>query len=111
MISKIKKLLENKENINLEKIIANGAIVIDVRTADEYKGGHIKGSLNIPLSDIKEAMSWLIKDVPTIMCCESGSRSDAAKKILEANGYSKVYNGGSCNDLGKITKGGTCAVK
>jgi rhodanese-related sulfurtransferase len=55
-------------------------------------------------------MSWLIKDVPIIVVCESGSRSAQAKKILEINGYKKVYNGGSCNNLGEIKAGG-CPVK
>lgn len=100
----------NENNKNLEEIIAEGALVIDVRTPGEYKDGHIKGSLNIPMNDIKEAMSWLIKDAPIIVCCASGSRSAEAKKILEANGYEKVYNGGSWNDLGKF-KVGSCPIK
>ena len=98
------------ENINLEEIIKNGALIIDVRTEGEYKNGHIEGSLNIPLDKIEDAMEWLIKDVPTVMCCESGSRSSVAKQILEAHGYTKVYNGGSWNNLGNIKAGG-CPVK
>jgi len=98
------------EDINLEEIIKNGALIIDVRTEGEYKNGHIEGSLNIPLDKIEDAMSWLIKDVPTVVCCESGSRSSVAKQILEANGYTKVYNGGSWNNLGNIKAGG-CPVK
>lgn len=94
----------------MEEIIKNGALIIDVRTEGEYKNGHIKGSLNIPLDKIEDAMSWLIKDVPTVVCCESGSRSSVAKQILEANGYVKVYNGGSWNNLGDIKAGG-CPVK
>jgi rhodanese-related sulfurtransferase len=100
--------MENK--INLENIIAEGAIIIDVRTAGEYKNGHIKGSLNIPLSEIENAMSWLIKDVPIVLVCESGNRSGKAKDILETNGYKKVYNAGSWNNLGEIKAGG-CPVK
>jgi len=100
--------MENE--INLENIVAQGALIIDVRTVGEYENGHIKGSLNIPLSDIENAMSWLIKDVPIIVVCESGSRSGQAKKILEINGYKKVYNGGSWNNLGEIKAGG-CSVK
>lgn len=111
MINKIKKLFGGGEEINLENIIADGAIIIDVRTVGEYDDGHINGSLNIPLGDIEKAMSWLIKDVPIITCCASGNRSAQAKKILEAHGFIKVYNGGSWNSLGKITAGGSCPVK
>ena len=100
--------MENK--INLENIIDNGALIIDVRTNQEYKEGHINGSLNIPLDDIKKAMSWLIKDVPVILICASGGRSAVAQKILEANGFLKVYNGGSWDNLGNIKIGG-CPVK
>jgi rhodanese-related sulfurtransferase len=100
--------MENE--INLKNIIDQGALIVDVRTVGEYENGHIKGSLNVPLSDIEDAMSWLIKDVPIIVVCESGSRSAQAKKILEINGYKKVYNGGSCNTLGEIKAGG-CPVK
>lgn len=96
--------------INLEDIIAHGALVIDVRTVGEFNNGHIKGSLNIPLDNISEAMSWLIKEVPIIVVCESGSRSATAKIILESNGYVKVYNGGSWNNFGKI-KVGACPIK
>lgn len=99
-----------EDEINLENIVAQGALIIDVRTVGEYENGHIKGSLNIPLSNIEEAMSWLIKDVPIIVVCESGSRSAQAKNILETNGYKKVYNGGSWNNLGEIKVGG-CPVK
>jgi phage shock protein E len=99
-----------ENGINLENIIAEGALVIDVRTAGEYKNGHIKGSLNVPLHNIEDAMSWLIKDVPIVVVCESGSRSAQAKEILEANGYTKVYNGGSWSNLGSIKAGG-CPIK
>jgi rhodanese-related sulfurtransferase len=98
------------DNINLEKIILQGAVVIDVRTREEFAEGHIKGSLNIPLDEVSQATSWLIKDVPVVTVCASGSRSEVAKKILERSGFEKVYNGGSWNNLGKIKIGG-CSVK
>ena len=97
-------------NKELESIIVNGALIIDVRTHEEYKEGHINGSLNVPLNDIEKAMSWLIKDVPTIVVCASGGRSAQAKDILDANGYTKVYNGGSWDNFGKITVG-ACPIE
>jgi len=97
-------------NKDLENIIASGAIIIDVRTKEEYEDGHIDGSLNVSLKDIKKATSWLIKDVPTILVCASGSRSALAKEILESSGFTKVYNGGNWNNFGEIKAGG-CPVK
>jgi len=95
---------------DLKNIIAHGALIIDVRTPEEYKEGHIEGSLNIPVEKIGEAMSWLIKDVPVVIVCESGNRSAHAVTILKANGFEKVYNGGSWDSLGDIKAGG-CPVK
>jgi len=95
---------------DIKKIIENGALIIDVRTKDEYKDGHIEGSLNIPLDEISKAMSWLQKDVPTIVVCASGNRSAHAVMVLKANGYEKVYNGGSWNGLSDVKAGG-CPVK
>lgn len=104
------KIKENME-ADLEEIIAGGAIILDVRTKEEYAKEHMKGSLNVPLDEIHDGMSWLLKDVPIITCCASGNRSQTAKEILEANGYEKVYNGGAWNYL-KNTKGvGACPVK
>ena len=102
----------NSEETNLEKVIECGALIVDVRTSEEFNQGHIKGSLNIPLDEIGQAMEWLQKDVPTIVCCASGSRSGAAKQIMEANGFTKVYNGGAWDNLGKMTThAGACPVK
>lgn len=95
---------------DLKDIIEKGALIIDVRTKEEYKTGHIKGSLNIPLNEIDEAMTWLVKDVPVVVLCASGSRSAVAEKILKANGFEKVYNGGSWDSLGNIKAGG-CPTK
>jgi rhodanese-related sulfurtransferase len=95
---------------DLENIIANGALIVDVRTKEEYKEGHIEGSLNIPLDEIGKAMFWLIKDVPMVIVCASGSRSAHAVMILKANGFEKVYNGGAWDSLGNIKAGG-CPIK
>jgi rhodanese-related sulfurtransferase len=96
---------------NLDKIIADGALVLDVRTKEEYAQGHIEGSLNVPLDEINTAMKWLLKDVPIITVCASGNRSKAAKEMLEANGYKKVYNGGAWDSLGNIKVGACPADK
>jgi rhodanese-related sulfurtransferase len=94
------------EKQNLEEIIKTGAIIIDVRTKKEFNRGHIEGSINIPLDQLGDAMSWLQKDIPIIVICASGQRSQAAKGLLDANGYQKVYNGGAWDSLGNIKAGG-----
>lgn len=100
-----------EKEINLEEIISKGAIIVDVRTKEEYAEGCVNGSLNIPLDEISESMSWLLKDVPVVLCCASGSRSEIAKKMLEANGFKMVYNGGAWDNLKNTKGGGTCPIK
>jgi len=96
--------------MDIKNIISKGAIIVDVRTKEEYAQGHAKGSLNIPLDEIQKATSWLVKDVPVVVCCASGARSEEAKNILEAHGFEKVYNGGSCNKLDGLKSGAGCPV-
>jgi rhodanese-related sulfurtransferase len=70
-----------------------------VRTKAEYQGGHIRGSLNIPLQNLQGSLSKIKKDRPVITCCASGMRSGSAKSILKSSGYSEVHNGGSWMSL------------
>ena len=87
------------------KLVADGATIIDVRSAGEYSGGHIKGSINIPLGNLTQNLTKLKKDKPIITCCASGIRSASAKNVLSANGFTQVYNGGGWSGLqSKIAK-------
>lgn len=76
----------------------NNAFLVDVRTKEEYKSGHIKGSLNIPLQNI-ERITQYIKDLntPIFIYCLSGSRSRQAQTILKKMGYTNITNIGGIN--------------
>lgn len=80
-----------------EKIINEGAIVVDVRTEDEYNENHIGGAINIPLDSISGAISFN-PDTPIIVYCETGNRSSQALSKLESLGYTKVYDLGSIDN-------------
>ncbi len=70
-----------------------GAVLLDVRTPEEYRSGHIPGSRNLPLQVIDKAPQILQnKDVPIFVHCLSGSRSRQAAAALGRLGYSKVKN-------------------
>ena len=71
-------------------LIENDAIVIDVRTIDEYNTGHIKDSINIPVDSISSVN--YDKDAVIIVYCASGMRSATAAKTLVDLGYMNVYN-------------------
>ena len=101
MIQLIKKLFGlNANSVDFADLVKNGAQIIDVRTTGEYSGGHIKGSINIPLDQLSKNLNKLKnKELPIITCCASGMRSSSAKGILKANGYQEVHNGGGWMSL------------
>ncbi len=105
MIQAFKNLLGIGPKVNMDELVANGAIIIDVRSRGEYAGGHVKGSINIPLDqlsgDLKKVKS---KDQAIITCCASGMRSGSAKSFLKGQGYTNVHNGGSWMNLRKYSK-------
>lgn len=105
MINTLKQLLGLGPKADYAALMKNGAIIVDVRSKGEYAGGHIPGSINIPLDQLPRNLAKLKdKNKPVITCCASGMRSASAKGILKANGYVEVYNGGSWFSLqSKIT--------
>ncbi len=80
---------------DIAALLAEGAIVVDVRSKQEFDSGHVKGSLNIPLDLIRQNKDQLEKKKkPIILCCASGMRSGSATSILKKKGV-ECYNGGS----------------
>jgi rhodanese-related sulfurtransferase len=76
-------------------LVQNGAVIIDVRSPQEFDNGHIKGSKNIPVNIIQRELNTIKKmGKPIITVCQSGARSGMAKGILKSAGI-EVYNGGS----------------
>lgn len=82
----------------------HGAVLLDVRTSNEYRQGHIQGSRNIPLQNIRKAKNSLQDpDQAIYIYCLSGARSAQAVSELKAMGYTKVKNIGGINSWhGKV---------
>jgi phage shock protein E len=99
MMELLKRLFGAATKENYAELIKQGAIIVDVRSPDEYKSGHIKGSINIPLNNLGNNLSKLKKDKCIITCCASGMRSASAKSILKSNGFNEVHNGGGWMSL------------
>ena len=99
MLQFIKNLLGFGLSVDIQALIENGAKIVDVRTPAEYKDGHIKGSINLPLQTLGSQMNKLKKDEVIITCCRSGSRSGMARRQLQAAGFTQVYNGGPWTNL------------
>ena len=99
MIETIKSLFGSSKT-DFAQLVKDGAIIIDVRSKGEFAGGHIKGSLNIPVGELEKNLGKLPeKNKPIITCCASAVRSGAALSILKSNGYTAVYNGGGWSGL------------
>jgi len=90
----------NKE-VDIATLIGDGALVVDVRTPEEFAGGHIKDALNIPSNGIRQLLSHkkISKDRTIIVYCHSGARSAGARRALISNGYTNVINGGSLHRM------------
>lgn len=82
-------------NPEVQQMLAEGAVVIDVRTPAEFSGGHVAGSKNIPLQELGRRM----KEVkafkkPVVLCCRSGARAGQAQGMLQQAGVACVNGGG-----------------
>lgn len=85
--------------VDFKALTAAGALIIDVRTPEEFRAGHIKQSVNIPLQIIQGKVADLKKkNKPIIAVCRSGARSGTAVGILKSAGI-EAYNGGAWNAL------------
>lgn len=104
MLGFLKNLFSGGPKVNVADWIANGAVIVDVRTREEYRAGHLKNSINIPLNELHNNLSKINKSKPIITCCASGMRSASAKSILKSNGFSEVHNGGGWTSLRSFDK-------
>ncbi|MEI6817088.1 MAG: rhodanese-like domain-containing protein [Bacteroidota bacterium] len=75
------------------------ATIVDVRSPGEFMGGHVEGSINIPLQEIQRRIEEIKElEQPLILCCASGMRSHQATSYLKSQGI-ECENGGSWYDL------------
>jgi phage shock protein E len=86
-----------------QRLLAEGAVVIDVRSKSEFASGHVTGAVNLPLEVVAEKIATVApdKDAPVFLHCLSGTRSAMAARKLRALGYTQVFNLGS---LARATK-------
>jgi rhodanese-related sulfurtransferase len=100
MLQAIRNIFGIPPRADYSELIKQGAIILDVRSKEEFAGGHIKNAINIPVDELNNNLSKLRdKNKCIICCCASGMRSGMAKRILESNGYTAVFNGGGWNSL------------
>ncbi len=76
------------------RLMNQGALLVDVRSKAEFDSGHILEARHVPQEEVAQAAETLkrFKDKVVIVCCESGMRSGAASRVLQAQGFAKVVN-------------------
>ena len=93
----LKRSFDNNKDITKDDIdlyIKQGATIIDVRSPQEYREGHVDGSISIPDYQIKKEIKKQIpnKDELIVVYCSTGHRSQRAQQMLENMRYTNVYN-------------------
>ena len=77
------------------RLMNQGALLLDVRSQAEFEGGHILDARHVPQEQVAAQAADALKrfkDKVVITCCESGMRSQAAARVLQAQGFTKVVN-------------------
>ncbi len=82
----------------LEKIKA-GAVILDVRTAGEFQAGAYPGAVNIPVQELAHRLAEVPRGKPVVLYCGSGMRSASAERLLRAQGFTDVVNGGGLHSM------------
>lgn len=84
--------------------VREGALLVDVRTQEEFDGGHLEGALLIPVDEIVSRASELgdDKNRAIVLYCRTGNRSGQAKRALEELGYTNVMNAGGYESLKRV---------
>jgi rhodanese-related sulfurtransferase len=88
------------QKTDYKQLMENGAIVVDVRSPQEFKSGHLKGSKNIPLGTLSGKVKAL-NGKEVILVCRSGGRAASAKSILTNHGI-KSHNAGAWQNLQRL---------
>ena len=83
-----------------KRLVAEGATLVDVRSASEFAGGHLDGARNIPVHEIAARARELPKGKPVVVYCASGMRSAMAASTLRRAGFATVVNLGPMSAWG-----------
>jgi len=85
---------------SIKDMIKAGALIVDVRTPDEFADEAYPKAVNIPLSILPAKLDQLgPKDKPIVLYCASGARSAQAARFLQKAGFSNVVNAGGLDDM------------
>ena len=88
------------------KYLREGAVIVDVRSPEEFRGDHLRDAINIPLGNLNR-LPEVVRDKGSILLlhCLSGARSGMAEGKIKAMGYQHVFNMGSLDRAKMILSG------
>lgn len=99
--------LPDRDPALAHKLVAEGAVLIDVRTPEEYAARHVEGAVNVPVDQIESNPDQVSKltggdpHKPIVVYCGSGHRAGRAKAALTSHGFDRVTNVGGIDDYDK----------
>lgn len=99
--------LPDRDPALAHKLVSEGAVLLDVRTPEEFASKHIDGAVNVPVDEIDKRMSEIDKltggdaNKPIVVYCQAGGRAARAKETLVSAGHAKVTNLGGIGDWDK----------
>jgi len=83
--------ISDEDLVKAREAVKNGALIVDVRTPEEFKGKHVAGAINLPIEEIMKGHINLPKNKEIVVYCRTGNRSSASAKVLTEQGW-KVYD-------------------
>ena len=94
------------------KFLRAGAVVVDVRSVHEFQAGHLSGAVNIPLGELQSCLPRQLpeKNRVLLLHCLSGTRSGIAQRMIQAMGYTNVFNLGSYGRARRIVSVGSAGI-
>lgn len=92
-------LVSKMDLVQIQSDLANGGLLIDVRSPEEYSEGHVKNALLIPHTQFFTADIPAKKDDSIYLHCKMGPRAEFAASVLKERGYTKVTNLGGLDDM------------
>jgi len=95
--------LPDRDPALARKLAAEGAVVLDVRSPEEFAGGHAPNAINIPVGELEGRLAEVGSDKqkPIVVYCGAGVRAGKAKEKLLSAGYTQVTNLGGLSDWNK----------
>lgn len=105
--AKQQQSLPDRDPALAHKLVNEGAVLLDVRTVDEFSGRHLDKAVNIPVDELTTRMTEIEKltggdkTKPIVVYCQAGGRAGRAKGMLTTAGYTQVTNLGGIDDWDK----------